>query len=129
MNGTISVYDGPGIRTSVFLKGYPLLCSGCPNPEGQFHDPEVIRTPNGCINCGSCLDKAYTENCRLIFRSERIIRCPQSLLRVCSTEYTPDELCTLLQKTRNFYVMVEALPFQVANLFIKASFSLNVLRS
>lgn len=42
-----AVHDGPGIRTTVFLKGCPLACTWCHNPEGQSVEPQVIRSPAG----------------------------------------------------------------------------------
>jgi pyruvate formate lyase activating enzyme len=42
-----SIHDGPGIRTTVFLKGCPLSCMWCHNPEGQFRQPQVIKSPAG----------------------------------------------------------------------------------
>jgi pyruvate formate lyase activating enzyme len=42
-----AVHDGPGIRTSVFLKGCPLSCSWCHNPEGRSPYPQIIRAPGG----------------------------------------------------------------------------------
>lgn len=50
-----SVHDGPGIRTTVFLKGCPLRCWWCHNPEGQRMEPEVIYFPERCIRCGDCV--------------------------------------------------------------------------
>ena len=49
-----SVHDGPGIRTTVFLKGCPLNCLWCHNPESKAKYPEVMLYENLCIGCGEC---------------------------------------------------------------------------
>jgi pyruvate formate lyase activating enzyme len=49
-----SVHDGPGIRTTVFLKGCPLRCGWCHNPESQSPEPEIAVLEGRCIRCGSC---------------------------------------------------------------------------
>ena len=51
-----SIHDGPGIRTTVFLKGCPLQCLWCHNPEGISPEPLLSFTPDRCINCGACVD-------------------------------------------------------------------------
>jgi len=50
-----SLHDGPGIRTVIFLKGCPLRCLWCCNPESQSSEPEVEHQPLDCIRCGRCL--------------------------------------------------------------------------
>ncbi|MHB9132138.1 MAG: glycyl-radical enzyme activating protein [Armatimonadota bacterium] len=49
-----SLHDGPGIRTTVFLKGCPLRCQWCHNPEGLEQQPQVRLTTNLCTRCGRC---------------------------------------------------------------------------
>src|SRR3989339_617254 len=49
-----SVHDGPGIRTTVFLKGCPLRCKWCHNPESISPDPELVLRTDRCIRCGDC---------------------------------------------------------------------------
>jgi pyruvate formate lyase activating enzyme len=49
-----SVHDGPGIRTTVFLKGCPLNCPWCHNPEGISREREIIVMENRCIGCREC---------------------------------------------------------------------------
>ena len=51
-----AIHDGPGIRTTVFLKGCPLACWWCHNPESQSPGVEMIFTENRCIACGACLE-------------------------------------------------------------------------
>jgi pyruvate formate lyase activating enzyme len=50
-----SIHDGPGIRTTVFLKGCSLRCFWCHNPEGIRTKPEIRFDPTRCIGCGACI--------------------------------------------------------------------------
>lgn len=54
-----SLHDGPGIRTTVFLKGCPLRCLWCHNPESNLREPQLSFTESRCIGCGACF-KACT---------------------------------------------------------------------
>lgn len=51
-----SIHDGPGIRTTVFLKGCPLSCIWCHNPESQSFAPEIMLYGKRCIGCGKCTE-------------------------------------------------------------------------
>jgi pyruvate formate lyase activating enzyme len=59
-----SIHDGPGIRTTVFLKGCPLRCAWCHNPESQRPEPQIMLRPSRCIACGACVDECPEEAIR-----------------------------------------------------------------
>ena len=50
-----STHDGPGIRTTVFLKGCPLRCFWCQNPESQSKQPVLMYKKHSCTLCGRCI--------------------------------------------------------------------------
>lgn len=50
-----SIHDGPGIRTTVFLKGCPLRCIWCQNPESHLNKPQIFYNSDTCTGCGKCV--------------------------------------------------------------------------
>ena len=56
-----SIHDGPGIRTTVFLKGCPLRCLWCANPESHSPLPQLMFYSGKCVGCGKCADVCPTK--------------------------------------------------------------------
>lgn len=93
----LAVFDGPGIRTTVFFKGCPLRCQWCHNPEGLSPRRELMVSPNGCTGCNRCRTACPTpDHCTLC--GACVTACPQRLRKICGEVYTPDALATLLKR-------------------------------
>src|SRR5665648_616267 len=69
-----AVFDGPGIRQTVFFKGCPLRCNWCHNPEGLQKIPEIMVSAESCLHCGKCSDVCVHESCTACSECVRV--CP-----------------------------------------------------
>lgn len=84
-----SLNDGPGIRTTVFLKGCPLHCVWCHNPETIKREPQVSFNQEKCVNCGACKEEPYL--------------CPNGAKKVIGKPMTVDEILQEVIKDCAFY--------------------------
>ena len=89
-----SFVDGPGIRTTVFLKGCNLRCVWCHNPEGQNRKREIMFYEKKCIHCGKC-ENLTTEDYSFI--------CPNEAKEICGVDYTPRALMKEILKDKLFF--------------------------
>jgi pyruvate formate lyase activating enzyme len=98
-----SVFDGPGIRTTVFLKGCPLKCNWCHSPEGQNYAKQSVKSPNGCIHCNNCyrICSYNREKCDGCGKCVNV--CPLNLIRISGEDYTAMQLYSILEM--NFKIL------------------------
>lgn len=94
------LHDGAGMRTTVFLKGCPLKCIWCHNPEGQSFFKEVTKNPLKCTSCGLCERKCTHEACRDLGVCVKI--CPNNNVKKVGEEYSPQALAEKLLKNKAF---------------------------
>lgn len=108
-----AVNDGPGIRTTAFLKGCPLNCTWCHNPESRSFTPELMPQASLCIGCGACVavcpekvatgrpDLFIDKACTRLGVCAKV--CPTGARTLCGYTVSSAELVKILLKDRLFY--------------------------
>lgn len=111
-----SIHDGPGVRTNVFLKGCPLRCKWCSNPESQAYQPQILYRSDECIHCGTCvvscpqqsisvndkgkicIDYAKCDGCQIC-----VHKCPKRVLTCEGEEQSVDQVLEVCMQDVDFY--------------------------
>ncbi|MBE6761255.1 MAG: glycyl-radical enzyme activating protein [Ruminococcaceae bacterium] len=107
------IHDGDGVRTTLFLKGCPLNCRWCHNPESICALPTLFYNPQKCINCGECsniCDCHTTQNSLHNFKRENCISCGKcadaclgDALVLYGKEFSADEILPKLLEDKPFF--------------------------
>ena len=110
-----SVHDGPGIRTTVFMKGCPLSCRWCSNAESINPEPEIGIIRENCNLCGKCIDTCpesavSLENEIVRFDRDKCTACGECIgicdpeaLTIYGKQVTVEEVFTEVNKDKSFY--------------------------
>ena len=89
-----TVHDGPGSRITVFLKGCPLRCKWCHNPEGLNAERQLMYKENFCTHCGACYTACEHEECKTFGRC--IHACANGCLSIVGEVFSSDILARRL---------------------------------
>ncbi len=113
-----SVHDGPGIRTTVFMKGCPLSCKWCHNPEGLLEDFQVKYVKNECIGCARCGNRTL----------EEVKNCPSGALSICGRDIEAEELLVEVLKDKAFYSQGGGVTFSGGECLVQSDFVAHMLK-
>ena len=107
--------DGPGLRTTVFLKGCPLRCNWCHSPQSISPVPQLLFISQRCIGCGACVE-ACPQNAQIVSPSERRVLweqcdncgkcvevCPSKALQMAGEWLTVEQVMNVVEKDMVYY--------------------------
>jgi pyruvate formate lyase activating enzyme len=111
----LSTDDGPGIRTTVFMKGCPLRCAWCASPESLKNGPEISFNEDKCVLCGLCVEvcppkaqeidgtqrRVLWDRCNTCGECVKV--CPSMALRMVGKQIKAEDLLKEIEKDKVYY--------------------------
>ena len=136
----LSIHDGPGIRTTVFLKGCNINCKWCHNPEGIPMQPLIGLNQERCVRCGACA-AACPNGCHSIENGEHrfdrraceacgkcVDACPVQALDLIGKRMTADEVMKVVLKDQKYYGEDGGVTLSGGEALMQKDFALELMR-
>ncbi len=136
-----STQDGTGIRTNVFMKGCPLKCKWCSNPESQRREPCLMLSDRNCYGCGRCTKvcptgaSSITEQ-GLFWDSSKCTECMACVKgcyakarSICGQEYTVEQITDIIEQDMTFYGRSGGMTVGGGEPLLQADFVAELLKS
>lgn len=122
-----AVFDGPGMRQTVFLKGCPLRCNWCHNPEGLCMSPQLMVSKSSCTHCGACANVCVHETCTACGACVAV--CPLHLRTMVGERMTSDALVEKIRIHSEYYAKYGGgVTFSGGEPLMQAEFLIEVLK-
>lgn len=111
-----AINDGPGIRITLFMKGCPLSCVWCHNPEGIRNGKDKLYTAKKCLGCGTCLkvcpngaltltpEGIVTDKQKCVLCGRCAEECPAMAIEISGTEYTAEYLIHEIERKSHLWI-------------------------
>lgn len=134
-----AVHDGNGLRSTLFLKGCPLHCPWCQNPEGMEQHPILWHSPQACLHCGSCLhacvhnaltltDRIHVDQTACTQCGACVDACPAAAMEILGKTVTAKEAAEALLRDRVFFGENGGVTLSGGEVLMQWQFAAEVLR-
>lgn len=135
-----AIHDGEGIRTTLFLKGCPLRCPWCHNPEGRKIDIELMWFESLCVSCAECErvcrfdaikhkeGKTIIDKKKCTICGDCVIQCPALALKLDGKVMTGKEAFEELMKDEVFFMQSGGITLSGGDPLFQADFALSILK-
>lgn len=136
-----SIHDGPGVRTNIFLKGCPLRCRWCSNPESHAQNPQLMVLHDRCVGCKACVSickkqaigivdgKAVTDRSKCIACGDCVSVCAARAREIMGKRMTVAEVMEAAEEDAIFYGADGGITLSGGEILVQSEFAAMILKA